>query len=116
MLCVVDCCSCWAPWGLIAVGAVGVDCCVEVDGARAGKSDKLTAGAWLEVQLPEAPAAVENTQVEIEGMEILYSDADIVAVDMPPGVAAHATVGWHGPTVLGGLAAAGFRISTSGIH
>ena len=54
--------------------------------------------------------------VEIEGMSILYSDADIVAVDKPPGVAAHATVGWSGPTVLGGLAAAGFRISTSGIH
>ena len=84
--------------------------------ARAGKSDKLTAGAWLEVRLPEAPAPVENTPVEIEGMAILYSDDDIVAVDKPPGVAAHATVGWHGPTVLGGLAAAGFRISTSGIH
>ena len=39
-------------------------------------------------------------------MGILYSDDDIVAVDKPPGVAAHATVGWHGPTVLGGLAAA----------
>ena len=49
-------------------------------------------------------------------MSILYSDDDIVAIDKPPGVAAHATVGWHGPTVLGGLAAAGFRISTSGIH
>ena len=59
---------------------------------------------------------MENTPVEIEGMTILYSDDDIVAVDKPPGVAAHATVGWHGPTVLGGLAAAGFRISTSGIH
>ena len=31
-------------------------------------------------------------------------------------MAAHAGVGWRGPTVLGGLAAAGFRISTSGIH
>ncbi|MDO3640121.1 RluA family pseudouridine synthase, partial [Mycolicibacterium arseniciresistens] len=84
--------------------------------APAGKSDRLTAGAWLEVRLPEAPAPVENTPVDIEGMDILYSDDDIVAVDKPPGVAAHATVGWHGPTVLGGLAAAGFRISTSGIH
>lgn len=89
---------------------------VELDGAPAAKSDKLVAGAWLEVRLPEAPKPVENTPVDIEGMNILYSDADIVAVDKPPGVAAHATVGWHGPTVLGGLAAAGFRISTSGIH
>ena len=85
-----------------AAAALAEDGGVDVDGARAGKSDRLTAGAWLEVRLPEAPAPVENTPVEIEGMEVLYSDADIVAVDKPPGVAAHATVGWHGPTVLGG--------------
>src|SRR3569623_210711 len=99
-----------------AAAALAEDGGVDIDGARAGKSDKLTAGAWLEVRLPEAPAPVENTPVDIEGMAILYSDDDIVAVDKPPGVAAHATVGWSGPTVLGGLAAAGFRISTSGIH
>jgi 23S rRNA pseudouridine1911/1915/1917 synthase len=49
-------------------------------------------------------------------MKILYADADLVAVDKPVGVAAHASVGWTGPTVLGGLAAAGFRITTSGVH
>ena len=99
-----------------AAAAIAEDGGVELDGAVAGKSDKLSAGAWLEVRLPEAPGPVENIPVDIEGMTILYSDDDIVAVDKPPGVAAHATVGWHGPTVLGGLAAAGFRISTSGIH
>ena len=99
-----------------AAAAVAEDGGVEIDGVRAGKSDRLTGGAWLSVTLPEAPAPVENTPIEIEGMTILYSDDDIVAVDKPPGVAAHATVGWHGPTVLGGLAAAGFRISTSGVH
>ncbi len=88
---------------------------VELDGAAAGKSDKLVAGAWLEVRLPEPAAPVENTPVEIEGMDILYADDDIVAVDKPAGVAAHASVGWSGPTVLGGLAAAGFRITTSGV-
>jgi 23S rRNA pseudouridine1911/1915/1917 synthase len=99
-----------------AAAALAEDGGVELDGAKAGKSDKLIAGAWLDVRLPEPPAPVENTAVEIEGMSVLYSDDDIVAVDKPPGVAAHATVGWSGPTVLGGLAAAGFRISTSGIH
>lgn len=49
-------------------------------------------------------------------MTILYSDDDIVAVDKPAAVAAHASVGWTGPTVLGGLAAAGYRITTSGVH
>jgi 23S rRNA pseudouridine1911/1915/1917 synthase len=99
-----------------AAAALAEEGGVDLDGTRAGKSEKLTAGAWLEVRLPEALAPPENTPVEIEGMNILYADDDIVAVDKPPGVAAHATVGWSGPTVLGGLAAAGFRITTSGIH
>jgi 23S rRNA pseudouridine1911/1915/1917 synthase len=89
---------------------------VEVDGVPVGKSERLVAGSWLNVRLPDEPAPVENTPIEVEGMTVLYADADIVAVDKPPGVAAHAGVGWHGPTVLGGLAAAGYRISTSGVH
>jgi 23S rRNA pseudouridine1911/1915/1917 synthase len=99
-----------------AAAALAEQGAVDIDGAPAGKSDRLTSGAWLEVELPEAPAPVENRAENVEGMTILYADDDIVAVDKPPGVAAHATVGWSGPTVLGGLAAAGFRISTSGIH
>lgn len=97
------CCSGTAAAAVAEAGGV------EIDGAVVGKSDRLEAGAWLSVTLLEERPPVENTPVEIEGMTILYSDDDIVAVDKPPGVAAHATVGWHGPTVLGGLAAAGFR-------
>lgn len=88
---------------------------VELDGARAGKSDRLVSGAWLQVRLPEPPLPPENTAAEIEAMTILYSDDDVVVVDKPAGVAAHASVGWTGPTVLGGLAAAGYRITTSGV-
>lgn len=98
-----------------AAAALAEDGGVELDGARAGKSDRLTPGAWLQVRLPEAPAPVQNTPVDIEGMTILYSDDDIVVVDKPAAVAAHASVGWAGPTVLGGLAAAGYRITTSGV-
>ena len=47
-------------------------------------------------------------------MTILHDDDDIVVVDKPVGVAAHPSPGWDGPTVVGGLAAAGYRISTSG--
>ena len=99
-----------------AAAALAEDGAVDIDGARAGKSDRLTPGAWLEVRLPERPSPPENRVEEVAGMTVLYSDDDIVAVDKPAGVAAHASVGWTGPTVLGGLAAAGFRISTSGIH
>jgi 23S rRNA pseudouridine1911/1915/1917 synthase len=99
-----------------AVAAIAEDGGVELDGVQAGKSDRLTPGAWLEVRLPEAPAPPENTPVDVEGLAILYSDDDIVVVDKPAAVAAHASVGWSGPTVLGGLAAAGYRITTSGVH
>jgi 23S rRNA pseudouridine1911/1915/1917 synthase len=89
---------------------------ISVDGAPVGKSHKLVGGQWLEVLLP-APARVLTIEAQpVEGMEIIYSDDDIVVVDKPVGVAAHASVGWTGPTVIGGLAAAGFRFSTSGSH
>ncbi|ODR08256.1 RNA pseudouridine synthase [Mycolicibacillus koreensis] len=97
-----------------AVATLAETGAVELDGAPAGKSDRLVAGAWLQVQLPEPAAPPQNTPTEVEGMRILYADDDLVAVDKPAGVAAHASVGWTGPTVLGGLAAAGFRITTSG--
>jgi 23S rRNA pseudouridine1911/1915/1917 synthase len=50
----------------------------------------------------------------VPGMRIVHDDDDLVVVDKPVGVAAHPSVGWTGPTVIGGLAAAGYRISTSG--
>jgi 23S rRNA pseudouridine1911/1915/1917 synthase len=99
-----------------AAAALAEQGAVDIDGAPAGKSDRMSAGGWLDVRLPDEPARVTNRAETVEGMTVLYADDDIVAVDKPPGVAAHAGVGWSGPTVLGGLAAAGFRISTSGIH
>ncbi len=45
---------------------------------------------------------------------MVYEDDDLVVVDKPVGVAAHPSPGWTGPTVLGALAAAGVRVSTSG--
>lgn len=87
---------------------------VLVDGAPVGKSDRLVADSWLDVTLPEPEQPLVPKEEIVPGMGILYSDADIIAVDKPVGVAAHPTVGWEGPTVVGGLAAAGFRISTSG--
>ena len=73
------------------------------------------AGAWLEVSLPEqGNRGGELVAEPVPGMAVIHDDDDIVVVDKPVGVAAHPSVGWTGPTVLGGLAAAGYRISTSG--
>jgi 23S rRNA pseudouridine1911/1915/1917 synthase len=79
-----------------------------------GKSDRVSAGDWLEVALPDPAAAVTVVAEPVPGMEIIHDDSEIVVVDKPVGVAAHPSVGWTGPTVVGGLAAAGYRISTSG--
>jgi 23S rRNA pseudouridine1911/1915/1917 synthase len=87
---------------------------VVLDGQPAGKSDRLVAGATLEVTLPEPPRPVQIQAVPVEGLIVLHQDDDIIVVDKPVGVAVHPSPGWTGPTVVGGLAAAGIRIATSG--
>jgi len=88
---------------------------VALDGRVVGKSDRLTAGGWLEVELPEAPVPAPTQPPEpVPGMAIVHDDEDVVVVDKPVGVAAHPSPGWTGPTVVGALAAAGYRVSTSG--
>jgi 23S rRNA pseudouridine1911/1915/1917 synthase len=87
---------------------------VLLNGEEVGKSDRLVAGATLEVTLPEPERPVQVQAVPVEGLEVLYEDDDVVVVDKPVGVAVHPSPGWTGPTVVGGLAAAGIRIATSG--
>ena len=87
---------------------------VLVDGAPAAKSDRVRGGAWLEVTIPPPPGPPAPVPEPVPGMGILHEDADIVVIDKPAGVAAHPTVGWTGPTVLGGLLGAGHRVATSG--
>jgi 23S rRNA pseudouridine1911/1915/1917 synthase len=87
---------------------------VLIDGKPAGKSDRLLAGGILEVTLPEPVNHNEVIVEPVPGMTIVFQDDDIVVVSKPVGVAVHPSPGWTGPTVVGGLAAAGLRISTSG--
>ncbi|MBX3093171.1 MAG: RluA family pseudouridine synthase [Cryobacterium sp.] len=86
---------------------------VTVDERAIGKSDRLPAGGWLEIQWrpKEAPTVVAEP---VDDLIIVFQDDHIVVVDKPVGAAAHPTVGWDGPTVLGGLAAMGVILSTSG--
>ena len=87
---------------------------VQVDGAPAAKSDRVRAGAWLEVVIRPPPVMPNPVGEPVPGMRVLYEDDDIIVVDKPIGVAAHPSVGWTGPTVLGGLLGAGHRVATSG--
>lgn len=83
------------------------------DGRVLGKSDRLRADAWLEVRW-EARREPSVEPIAVPELRIVHDDDDLVVVDKPAGVAAHPSMGWSGPTVPGALAAAGFRISTSG--
>jgi 23S rRNA pseudouridine1911/1915/1917 synthase len=85
-----------------------------VDGYPRPKSDKVTAGSWLEVTLPTPVTAPVVVAAPVDGLKIVYDDDDIVVVDKPVGVAAHPSPGWTGPTVIGGLAAMGRHVATSG--
>jgi 23S rRNA pseudouridine1911/1915/1917 synthase len=78
------------------------------------KSQRVTSEQVLEVSIPDKrdPLAVEPT--DVADLRIVYEDADLIVVDKPAGVAAHPSVGWTGPTVVGALMAKGVRISTSG--
>jgi 23S rRNA pseudouridine1911/1915/1917 synthase len=88
---------------------------VLVDGDSISKSDRVSVGSMLEVELADQPRVAIVRPEQVEGVLIVYDDNDIVVIDKPVGVAAHPSLGWSGPDVLSHLAGAGFRISTSGV-
>lgn len=88
---------------------------VSVDGAFPAKSDRVEENSFLEVNLPGPKAQIRVVPETVAGLRIVHDDDALVVVDKPVGVAAHPSVGWTGPTVVGHLAGAGFRISTSGV-
>ena len=87
---------------------------VRVDGRDTSKSDRVDPGATLDVSIPAASDPVAIVPEVVEGIKIIHDDDSIVVIDKPVGVAVHPSPGWSGPTVVGHLAGAGFRISTSG--
>ena len=93
---------------LVGAGAASLD------GVVSAKSERVTAGAVLDVDLPEPERSPLAPAQVVEGLRVVFEDDDILVVDKPVGVAAHPSPGWTGPTVIGGLAAAGHRVSTSG--
>src|SRR5215207_8964247 len=82
---------------------------VLMDARPVGKSDRVHTGAMLEVRLPDTAEDLTIVPQTVEGVD------NIFVVDKPVGVAAHPSLGWDGPSVLGHLAGGGFRISTSGV-
>ena len=87
---------------------------VQLDGRAVGKSDRVAEGQMIEVALPDPEGPLRVEAENVDGLVILYADDDVIVVDKPVGVAAHPSPGWTGPTVIGGVAGAGHRVSTSG--
>ena len=87
---------------------------VRLDGSAAAKSERLVPGTLLEVTLPATTDPLEVRAEMVEGISIIHDDESIVVIDKPVGVAVHPSMGWTGPTVVGHLRAAGYRIATGG--
>ena len=83
-------------------------------GETVSKSHRVVADDLLEVVMPEKRDALAVVATDVDNLRIVYEDTDLVVIDKPAGVAAHPSVGWTGPTVVGALLAKGVRISTSG--
>ena len=60
----------------------------------------------LEVEFDERVTAATVMPQLVPGIRIVHDDDDIVVIDKPVGVAAHPSLGWQGPDVLGHLAGA----------
>ncbi|HSO69020.1 MAG TPA: RluA family pseudouridine synthase [Arachnia sp.] len=89
---------------------------VQLDGVVVAKgSQRVSGGELMELADDAAPAGVRVSPHLADGVRIVFEDSDLVVLDKPVGVAAHPTVGWDGPSVVEHLAAAGVRISTSGV-
>lgn len=80
-------------------------------GREIAKSGTLLAGETVEFDLVEEQSLPEPIA---DDMAIAYEDDDVVVVDKPVGVAAHASPGWTGPTVLGSLLQRGVHITSYG--
>ncbi|MDU4038720.1 MAG: RluA family pseudouridine synthase [Bifidobacterium dentium] len=80
-------------------------------GRDIAKSSSLQAGETVEFDIVEERSEPEPIAHD---MAVVYEDDDVVVVDKSVGVAAHASVGWTGPTVLGSLLDRGVRITSYG--
>ena len=75
------------------------------------KSSTLLSGDLIELDQPDP---VDEVEPVADDMPVVYEDEDVIVVDKPVGVAAHPSVGWTGPTVLGSLLQRGTHITSMG--
>jgi len=79
---------------------------VAVDGVVRSASDKVAAGARVEVT-PDEPARTEARAEDGIAFEILFVDDDLVVVNKPAGLVVHPARGHESGTLVNGLLARG---------
>ena len=89
---------------------------VETNQVRGFNRDMAKSSILMDGDIVEFDIAEERVEPEpvAEDMAVVYEDDDVVVVDKPVGVAAHASAGWTGPTVLGSLLQRGVHITSMG--
>src|SRR5690606_18401653 len=87
---------------------------VLVNGQPAVKSTKLRVGDSLVITVPNDPDPLEVKAELVQDLIVVADEEHYVVIDQPVGVAAHPSQGWRGATVVGGLAALGIDVATSG--
>ena len=95
---------------------------LSIDGRAVAKGARLPAGAMLAVDeallrtgdaSTTSPGPFDSDHASVT-LDVRYSDADVVVVDKPPGMASHASPGWTGPTVPDALARHGVLLTGLG--
>lgn len=74
---------------------------VRVNGALPRKRDRLSAGDWVEVELPAPePSPLEPQEIPLA---VVYEDADLLVIDKPAGLVVHPAPGHPGGTLVNAL-------------
>ena len=89
---------------------------IETNQVRGLNREMAKSSTLMEGDIVEFDIVEERKEPEplAEDMAVVYEDDDVIVVDKPVGVAAHASVGWTGPTVLGSLLQRGVHITSLG--
>lgn len=76
------------------------------------RSERLKEGDVLQITLPEVTTI--RPRASVAPLPVLYEDEDIVIINKPWGHAAHPSLNFEGPDVLGTLEGMGVSVATSG--
>ena len=85
---------------------------IYVNGRVVDKSARLAAGDMIEIEIVQDVERGPKIEVnDLPELSVIYQDDDVIVIDKPLGVAAHPSIGWSGPTVVGVLMARGISLS-----